>query len=79
MCRWMFSSTTMASSTTRPMASTMASSVRVLMEKPSSTMRLKAPISETGMVTRGIRVARRERRNRKMIRITSPTASQMVV
>ena len=31
-CRWMFSSTTMASSTTRPMASTMASRVRRLIE-----------------------------------------------
>ena len=31
-CRWMFSTTTMASSTTRPMASTMASSVRRLIE-----------------------------------------------
>ena len=32
MCRWMFSSTTMASSTTTPMASTSASMVRMLME-----------------------------------------------
>ena len=32
--RWMFSSTTMASSTTRPMASTSPSRVRVLMVKP---------------------------------------------
>ena len=34
-CRSMFSSTTMASSTTRPVASTMASSVRMLSEKPA--------------------------------------------
>ena len=79
MWRWMFSSTTMASSTTRPMASTMASRVRVLMEKPISAIRAKAPISDTGMVTSGISVARRERRNRKMISTTSTTASQMVV
>jgi len=32
MCRWMFSTTTMASSTTRPIASTMASSVSRLIE-----------------------------------------------
>ncbi|MCY1461998.1 hypothetical protein D9M71_797210 [compost metagenome] len=32
MCRWMFSTTTMASSTTRPIASTMASRVSRLME-----------------------------------------------
>ncbi len=35
-CRWMFSRTTMASSTTRPMARTMASSDRRLIEKPST-------------------------------------------
>ena len=37
MARWrsMFSSTTMASSTTRPVASTIASSVRMLIEKPA--------------------------------------------
>ena len=35
MWRKMFSSTTMASSTTRPMASTSASSVSVLMVKPA--------------------------------------------
>ncbi len=34
MWRWMFSTTMMASSTTRPMASTMASSVSRLIEKP---------------------------------------------
>ena len=77
--RWMFSSMTMASSTTRPMASTMASRVRVLMVKPISDIRAKAPISDTGMVTNGISVARNERRKMKMIRMTSATASQMVV
>ncbi len=75
----MFSSTTIESSTTRPIASTMASSVRVLMVKPIASIRAKAPISDTGMVTSGISVARGERRKRKMISATSRMASPMVV
>ena len=55
----MFSSMTIASSTTRPTASTSASRVSVLIEKPNTHISVKAPISETGMVTIGIRVARR--------------------
>ena len=68
----------MASSTTRPMASTSASSVSVLIEKPSAYMIAQAPISETGIVTSGISVARRLRRKKKMIASTSRTASPMV-
>ena len=75
----MFSSMTMASSTTRPIASTMASSVSVLIEKPNSSISAKAPISDTGMVTSGMSVARSERRKRKMTSTTSATASPMVV
>ena len=51
MWRKMFSSTTMASSTTRPMASTIASSVSVLMVKPNAYISANAPISDTGIVT----------------------------
>ena len=50
----MFSITTMASSTTMPVASTMPKSVRVLIEKPNSLMKAKVPISETGIVIAGI-------------------------
>ncbi|MCY1380002.1 hypothetical protein D9M69_677790 [compost metagenome] len=57
----------------------MASRVRVLMVKPIRLIRAKAPISDTGMVTSGIRVARSERRKMKIIRMTSATASQMVM
>ena len=39
----------------------------------------KAPISDTGMVTSGMRVARRLRRKKKMIASTSRMASPMVV
>ena len=69
----------MASSTTRPMASTIASSVSVLMVKPSRYMSAKAPISETGMVTIGMSVARNERRKKKITSTTSAIASTMVV
>ena len=68
----------MASSTTRPMASTMASSVSVLIEKPNAYISVQAPISDTGMVTMGIRLARRLRRNRKITSTTSTMASPMV-
>ncbi len=74
----MFSSTTIASSTTRPIASTIASRVSVFTVKPSAYMIANAPISEAGMVTTGIRVARRFRRNRKTTSTTSRTASPIV-
>ena len=76
--RWQFSSTTMASSTTRPMASTSPSSVSTLTEKPIRKRKKNAPMSDTGMVTNGISVARTERRNTKITSITSSTASIMV-
>ena len=54
-----FSTTMMASSTTRPMASTRPIRVSVLIEKPKAAMRPKVPTSETGMAISGIRVARK--------------------
>ena len=54
-------------------------SVSVLMEKPSANISAKAPISETGIVTSGMSVARSERRKKKMISTTSTTASAMVL
>ncbi len=59
-----------ASSTTRPIASTIASSVSELIEKPNSAIRPNVPISESGMVTSGITSERSEPRKRK---ITTPT------
>jgi len=58
MRRAMFSSTTIASSTTRPIARTKPSSVRVLIEKSSAAMTMNAEIIEIGIVTAGISVAR---------------------
>jgi hypothetical protein len=45
----MFSITTITSSTTSPVASVMPKSVSVLMEKPSSLMKVNVPMSETGV------------------------------
>ena len=53
-----FSTTTIASSTTMPMASTSPNSDRLLREKPSPAMTAKVPISDTGTATIGMIVAR---------------------
>ena len=47
--RSMFSITTIASSTTSPVASVIPNSVRVLIEKPSNFTKAKVPMSETGV------------------------------
>ena len=72
------STTTIASSTTRPIASTSPSSESVLIEKPSIGKKMKAPISETGTAISGISVARQPCRNRKTTMITSTIASTSV-
>ena len=74
----MFSSMTMASSTTRPIANTNASKVSVLMVKPASAINAKVPIRLTGMVMMGMMDARKVRKNTKMTSATSNTASTMV-
>ena len=61
-----------------PMASTIANSVSVLMEKPAILNAAKVAISETGIVSTAITVARGSRRNRYMIATTSASASQKV-
>ena len=58
MRRYIFSSITMASSTTNPIARTSASSVSRLTEKPSMFKTMKLAIMETGTVTAGTSVAR---------------------
>jgi len=78
MSRSTFSSTTMASSTTMPMAITMAKRVRVLMPKPKSQRPAKVPMSDTGTAMIGMSVARQLPRNRKTTRTTSSPASNRV-
>ena len=78
MCRSTFSSTTMASSTTMPMASTRPNMVRVLMEKPRAYMPANVPTMDTGTARQGISVARQFWRNRYTTRNTSTIASKSV-
>jgi hypothetical protein len=70
----MFSMTTIASSTTKPVAMTSAIRVRLLMEKPAKYMTPKVPTSESGTATLGIAVAAALRRKRKMTSTTSAIA-----
>ena len=75
----MFSSTTMESSTTKPIASTRASMVSELIEKPNKAIIEKVPINATGMVTSGMMEARKVRRKKKITNATNTTASRIVV
>ena len=79
MIRSTFSTTTMASSTRRPMASTMANMVSMLMENPKSPSTAKVPRTTTGTAMVGIRVARMFPRKRYMTRKTSTIASIKVL
>ncbi len=60
MCRATFSTTTIASSTTKPTDNTIASTVSKLSEKPMLNMAAIAPSSETGIVTNGTSAVRAE-------------------
>ncbi len=64
MWRTMFSSITMASSTTRPTASVMPSSDTLSIERPSARMRASVPMSEMGSDSAGMMVAEGRRRKR---------------
>ncbi len=79
MLRSTFSTTTMASSTTMPMASTRPNSDRLLSEKPNAANRKNVPINDTGMATMGMIAARQVCRNRMTTSTTSTTASRIVV
>ncbi len=59
MCRSTFSITTMASSTTNPVASVIPNSVSVLIENPNNFTKMKVPINDTGMVIAGMNVLRK--------------------
>ncbi len=78
MIRSTFSTTTMASSTSSPMASTRANMVSTLMENPTADRMPNVPKSTTGTAMVGIRVARQFCRNRKITRKTRMMASARV-
>ncbi len=73
-----FSTTTMASSTTRPIARIMPNIVSMLIEKPSRYMPVNVPTIDTGTARIGITVARSDCRNTNTTSTTSTTASKNV-
>ena len=79
--RWRstFSTMTIASSTTSPTDSTMASRVSRLIVKPPAIMMNTAPTSEIGIATTGMITARTDPRNRKMTMITMSSVSLSVL
>ena len=79
MLRSTFSTTTIASSTTMPIASTRPNSVSVLSEKPSADMTAKVPISDTGMAMIGMIAVRQLCRKTMTTSTTRPTASNSVL
>ena len=70
-CREMFSSTTIASSTTRPVATISAISDRLLSEKPTRYITAKLPTSATGTAATGMIAARTLARNSSTTTMTS--------
>ena len=78
MWRTMFSSTTMASSTTKPTARVSARREKLSTLKCRTCMTMKVPMTERGIATEGMRVARTLRRKRKMTMTTSATATTSV-
>ena len=73
-----FSTTTMASSTTMPMASTRPKSVRLLSENFAAAMTAKVPTTATGTATSGITAARQLCRKTSTTMATRTTASRNV-
>ena len=76
MMRVTFSTTTMASSTTIPMARMRPSRVSMLSEKPNISITPKVPISEMGTAMMGMSVARQLCSERKTMRMTRKSASK---
>ncbi len=72
------STTTMASSTTRPMATTIPIRAIGLMENPRRGKKAKVPMSETGTATAGISVARHPCRKTNTTMITRTIAINSV-
>ena len=68
----------MASSHTRPIASTSPTNVRMLIENPSTYMMKNAETMLTGMASTGMIVARQSRKNAKMMNATSANAMSSV-
>src|SRR5215470_8516574 len=74
-----FSTTTIASSTSRPIASTSPNIVSTLIEKPNAAITPNVPSSTTGTAIAGTSVARKFCKKRYMTRKTSTNASSNVL
>ena len=72
------STTTIASSTTMPIASTRPKSVRLFRLKPMAAITAKVPITATGTATSGMMADRQFCRNNSTTNATSRTASRSV-
>ena len=64
MCRCVFSSTTIASSTTRPTANTSPNKINKFIENPIPDKKINTPINDTGIAQKGINAALAVPRNR---------------
>jgi len=73
------STTTMASSTTMPMARTSPNIVRLFSEKPIAAMTPNVPMIATGTAISGIRAERQFCKNSKTTRATRAMASRRVL
>ena len=78
-CRMMFSSITIASSTTKPNERMIAISDRLLRLKPSSRMTTNVPRTEKGSASAGNRVADPLWRNAKITSTTRTSVTAMVM
>ena len=78
--RWRlaFSTTTIASSTTIPIARTIPNSESIFSEKPMPFMIAKVPISDTGIAATGTIVARQSCKKTKITMTTNTTARASV-
>ena len=73
-----FSITTIASSTTIPIANTSPNRVSVLIENPNTNIPANAPITDTGTAKHGISVARQSFKNKYTTKNTKIMASANV-
>ena len=73
------STTTIASSTTMPIASTSPKSVRLLSEKPNAAMTAKVPMMATGTAISGMSADRQFCRKSRTTRATRITESSSVL
>ena len=73
----MFSSTTIAASTTMPTANAMPASEMTLIERPSAAMATKEPMTDTGIASEITSVARGERRKSSSISAASRPPTQI--